>query len=88
MSETEIKRDTASGQRDFAGKKALVTGGSRGIGHAVCLELARRGADVAFIYRSRDPEAEATVAQDPRARPASARAQDRSRGCRRGRRHR
>jgi NAD(P)-dependent dehydrogenase (short-subunit alcohol dehydrogenase family) len=50
-------------KRDFAGKKALVTGGSRGIGAAVCLELARRGADVAFIYRQRDGEAEATAAQ-------------------------
>src|SRR5688500_12815957 len=50
-------------KRDFAGKKALVTGGSRGIGAAVCLELARRGADIAFIYRQRDGEAEATAAQ-------------------------
>ena len=53
----------SDGDRDFADKMALVTGGSRGIGRAVCLELARRGADVAFIYHSRDVEAEATAAQ-------------------------
>ena len=50
-------------KRELADKKALVTGGSRGIGRAVCLELARRGADVAFIYHSRDIEAEATAAE-------------------------
>jgi len=50
-------------ETDFAGKVALVTGGSRGIGHAACVELARRGADVAFVYRSRDAEAEATLAE-------------------------
>jgi NAD(P)-dependent dehydrogenase (short-subunit alcohol dehydrogenase family) len=50
-------------KRDFLDKKALVTGGSRGIGRAVGLELARRGADVAFIYRSRDTEAQATAAE-------------------------
>jgi NAD(P)-dependent dehydrogenase (short-subunit alcohol dehydrogenase family) len=48
---------------DFAGKKALVTGGSRGIGRAVCLELAQRGADVAFIYHSRDADADDTLAR-------------------------
>ncbi len=35
------------------GKAAIVTGGSRGIGAAICLELARLGCDVALTYRGR-----------------------------------
>jgi NAD(P)-dependent dehydrogenase (short-subunit alcohol dehydrogenase family) len=37
---------------ELLGKKALVTGGSRGIGAATAIALADRGADVAFTYKS------------------------------------
>lgn len=42
---------------DLAGKVALVTGGSMGIGKAAVLEFAKAGADVAFTYRSHQDEA-------------------------------
>jgi 3-oxoacyl-[acyl-carrier protein] reductase len=45
------------------GRTALVTGGSRGIGRAVAVLLARAGADVAIGYRSRSSEAEAVAGE-------------------------
>jgi 3-oxoacyl-[acyl-carrier protein] reductase len=45
------------------GKRALVTGGSRGIGAATALLLAECGADVGIGYRSRDTEAAEVVRQ-------------------------
>ena len=44
------------------GKKAIVTGGSLGIGAAIARELARQGADVAINYRRHDTEAKQVVA--------------------------
>ena len=48
------------------GKTAIVTGGSRGIGAAVCLKLAGLGADIAIIYAGNEEKAQA-VAEDCRA---------------------
>ena len=44
------------------GKIAVVTGGSRGIGRAICLELARRGTSVVFSYAGNTAAAEETLA--------------------------
>ena len=47
---------------NFSGKAAVVTGGSRGIGRAVCLELAKGGANVVLCYAGNEAAANDTVA--------------------------
>jgi enoyl-[acyl-carrier protein] reductase III len=50
---------------ELTGKLALITGGGRGIGRAIALELARRGADVLVTY-VRHPDAAHSVAAEIR----------------------
>ncbi|MFI5210623.1 MAG: SDR family NAD(P)-dependent oxidoreductase, partial [Gemmatimonadales bacterium] len=47
----------------LSGKRAVITGGSRGIGRAAALMLARAGADVGISYHTRQGDAEAVVAE-------------------------
>ena len=42
---------------------ALVTGGSRGIGRAICLALAQAGFDLAIVYAGNDEAARETAAR-------------------------
>lgn len=57
---SEYRRATVD-SRPLAGRTALVTGGSRGVGAGVAVELARRGADVAVTYNRRPDDADRVV---------------------------
>jgi 3-oxoacyl-[acyl-carrier protein] reductase len=48
-------------ERDLSGRIALVTGGSRGLGRAISIELAQRGAFVAVNYRRSGEDALRTL---------------------------
>ena len=51
------------GARPLAGRVALVTGGSRGIGRGIALRLAADGADCAITYRTRAARADEVTAE-------------------------
>ena len=50
-------------EKQYQGKSAIVTGATRGIGKAIALELAKRGANVAFNYSKSADEAEKLKAE-------------------------
>src|SRR5882724_13676898 len=60
-----IMTDNSTGpadRSDLAGRVALVTGGSRGIGAEIVRRLASDGADVAFTYNTGKAEADEVAA--------------------------
>ncbi len=63
--------ETYKGIFNLTGKKAIVTGGSRGIGKALAEGLAAHGADVAIIVQSTVERAKAwpTASAPPAAMP-------------------
>lgn len=58
------------------GKRAIVTGASRGIGRQIAIEFARQGADVALIARSQDLLSEVAAEVDQAGRKSVVRVAD------------
>ena len=58
MAELIFNEGKILSEKQFAGKSAIVTGATRGIGKAIASELAKRGANVAFNYSKSADEAE------------------------------
>lgn len=52
----------ASGERPLAGRRALITGGNRGIGKAIAFALAEQGCDVAITYNRSVSQAREVIA--------------------------
>src|SRR5262245_5624409 len=53
-----MRQDPRTGEAMLAGKRCLITGGSRGLGRAIGVAFARAGANVAFTFSRRDEDAE------------------------------
>jgi 3-oxoacyl-[acyl-carrier protein] reductase len=47
---SDSEKQLGNSEKQFAGRAAIVTGATRGIGRAIALELARRGSHIAFNY--------------------------------------
>lgn len=63
MSTSAVEQFTITPPKPLTGRRALVTGGSRGIGAAIVRRLAGDGASVAFTYNSSPDRAREVVAQ-------------------------
>ena len=58
-----MSKEIILNEKQFEGRSAIVTGATRGIGKAIALELAKRGANVAFNFARSADEAEKVKAE-------------------------